>query len=88
MEKHKQIILLLLFLLVITIAHVAFDYRDDNVENNQEELQLAAQQGYEQAIVQIIERAVTCEQVPLFISNQTINMIAVECLQQAEEFEI
>ncbi len=39
-------------------------------------------QGFEYAILTIAQKAANCEQVPLFIGNQTINLIAVECLQQ------
>ena len=38
-------------------------------------------QGYQYAILQIAQQAATCQQVPLTIGNQTINVIAVECLQ-------
>jgi len=37
---------------------------------------------HEQAVVQVAQMAATCEQVPLNVQNQTINMIAVDCLQQ------
>lgn len=42
-------------------------------------------QGYEYAIVQIAQTAgyPSCQQVPLRIGNQTVNLIAVECLQQS-----
>jgi len=40
-------------------------------------------QGYAFAIAQMMEQAVTCQTVPLTFGNQTINMVAVECLQQA-----
>lgn len=42
-------------------------------------------QGYERAILQIAEQATTCQQVPLTIGEQTINLIAVECLQPPQE---
>ena len=42
--------------------------------------QQGAQYGYEQAVIQIAGMAVSCEQVPLRVENQTINMIAVDCL--------
>ncbi len=38
--------------------------------------------GYQAAILSIIQEAVQCKQVPLVFGNQTINLIAVECLQQ------
>ncbi len=40
--------------------------------------------GFEDTIVQIAQTAgyPSCQQVPLKIGNQTVNLIAVECLQQ------
>lgn len=42
-------------------------------------------QGYEFAILNIAQAAAQCQQVPLRVGNQTINLIAVECLQQAQQ---
>jgi Tfp pilus assembly protein PilO len=46
-----------------------------------------AQYGAQLAIYQIFQQAATCQQVPLFYGNstvnQTINVVAIECLQQA-----
>jgi len=39
--------------------------------------------GYQKAIIDVATIASTCQIVPLVIENQTINMIAVDCLQQA-----
>jgi len=41
-------------------------------------------QGIEFAIVSIMQQAATCQPVPLTFGNQTINLIAVECLQQPQ----
>ena len=40
------------------------------------------QYGYNQAILSIAQQAGpgSCQQVPLIVGNQTINVIAVECL--------
>ncbi len=38
--------------------------------------------GYEQAVIQVAQQAATCQQVPLRVGNETINIIAVECLRQ------
>ena len=59
-------------------------YNDVKQQEQLEVFQQGAQYGYEQAVVQIAGMAVSCEQVPLRIENQTINMIAVECLQKNE----
>ncbi len=42
-------------------------------------------EGYAYAIGQIIQQASSCQVVPLTFGNQTINIISVECLQQAQE---
>lgn len=41
----------------------------------------AYNQGYQDAILQIVRQAATCQQVPLYFGNQTINLVAVGCPQ-------
>ncbi len=41
-------------------------------------------EGVEFAIVSIMQQAATCQPVPLTFGNQTINLIAIECLQQPQ----
>ena len=36
--------------------------------------------GYKQAIIEIIEKVSTCEQMPISYNNYTLNLFAVECL--------
>jgi hypothetical protein len=50
-----------------------------------EAYQAGAQYGFDEAVTRLAEMAITCEQVPLRIENETFNVIAVGCLQQAEE---
>jgi len=38
--------------------------------------------GYAYAISQIGQQVVTCQPVPLIFGNQTINIVAVDCLSQ------
>ncbi len=45
------------------------------------QIEKGIQIGYEQMIIQIMQQASTCQQVPLTFYNQTINLIAIECLQ-------
>lgn len=42
----------------------------------------AQNQGIEFAVVSIMQQAANCQLVPLTFGDQTINLIAVECLQQ------
>ena len=83
MQKQKIIIIVLGALLVLTAGYIGLGkYNNWKQEGQIEVFQQGAQYGYEQAVIQITQQAVTCEQVPLRVENQTINMIAVECLQQ------
>jgi len=41
--------------------------------------------GYQQAVLQLMQQVSTCQQVPIVYENTTLNVIAVECLQQAQE---
>lgn len=41
-------------------------------------------EGVEAAILTIMQRAATCQAVPLTYNNQTITLIAIECLQQGQ----
>ncbi len=71
-------ILLLVIIVLIIIVVYAFVVRPTitgyvvNAQN----------QGYEQAIIQIAQQAVSCQQVPLRIGNETMNIIWVDCLRQ------
>ena len=42
-------------------------------------------QGIELAVVSIMQQAAQCQPVPLTFQNQTINVFAVECLQQSQQ---
>jgi len=39
-------------------------------------------EGVQFALASVFQAAGTCQQVPLTFNNQTINLIAIECLQQ------
>jgi len=80
--REQRIILVLIILLVLTVGYIVFSkYSDWKQEKDLERFQQGSQQGYEQAIIQIVQQAATCQQVPLRVEDQTINIIAVDCLQ-------
>lgn len=38
-------------------------------------------EGYQIAVLDIAQKAATCQPVPITVGNQTINLVALECLQ-------
>ena len=81
--KKQTITIALAVLLIVAGGYIGMGkYNDSREEKELGLLQEGAQYGYEQAVIQIVEMSANCEQVPLRVENQTINMIAVDCLQQ------
>ena len=87
-SKKKTVILIISLsaLLLAALIYVAVDiYSDYRDSRDLKFYQQGASYGYEAAVYSLVQQAVKCEQVPVTISeNQTINMIAVECLQPAQ----
>lgn len=81
MEKGRNISLIILIILVVgAFGYIGYDKYSEISQGKQA---LVFNQGIQSAVIQIAQSAATCQQVPLTIGNQTINLIAVECLQQA-----
>ena len=82
MRKQRKIIVVLGVLLIIAVGYILINaYSNHKQEKNLGIYQQGAQYGYEQAILQVAQQVSTCQQVPLTIGEQTINVVAVECLQ-------
>ncbi|MFC1769167.1 hypothetical protein ACFLZX_05375 [Nanoarchaeota archaeon] len=76
-------VIILGVLLVVAISYIVIgEFQEKKQQEQLTIYQQGAQYGYEQAVLQIVQQAITCQPVPLFVQNQTINMVAVECLQQ------
>ena len=71
------LLVLVILILLILVAYVFFV--QPAIENRQAKAQA---EGYEFAIVSVMQAAAQCQPVPLTYNNQTINLVAVECLQQ------
>ena len=41
--------------------------------------------GYQQAVSQLLQEAAKCQPVPVTLKNQTVRLIAVDCLQGASQ---
>ncbi|MAG10697.1 hypothetical protein CMI44_00065 [Candidatus Pacearchaeota archaeon] len=80
-DSQKVVLIVLIVLLVLTIGYIAFEkYSIWDQTNQIGTFQQGAQYGYEQAVIQVAQQAAVCQQVPLTVGNQTINLVAVECL--------
>jgi hypothetical protein len=79
MKKEYTIIIVLAALLVIAGCYIAYGRY---AAMQAQVYQAGGQVGYQQAIVDIMKQAYTCQPVPLYAGNQSLKMIAVECLQQ------
>ncbi len=83
MKKDRKLIIILAIFLVLAVGYISIDKYIDARQKEQISIyQQGMQAGYKQAIVQLVQQASTCQQVPVYIENQTINMIAVSCLQK------
>jgi hypothetical protein len=79
MKKEYTIIIVLAVLLVIAGCYIAYGRY---VAVQAQVYQAGGQAGYQQAILDIMKQAYTCQPVPLYAGNQSLKLIAVECLQQ------
>lgn len=88
MKNQKTIIIVMGVLLAIAMIFiVATQIRAYNIEKAAEEqvmMNQAAQEGYTTAIRELMQQASTCNPVPVFADNVTLNLVAVECLQQQQ----
>jgi len=86
MNKQIIAIVVLSALLISAIGYIGVNKYQQNRQQEQLSIyQQGMQAGYEQAVIQLVQQALTCQQVPINIQNQTINLIAVECLQAKQE---
>ena len=78
------IVIVLALLLVVAVGYIVFDkYKAKVVQQQVGIYQQGIQQGQQQALNAVYQQALTCKPTPIVMNNQTINIIAVECLQQA-----
>lgn len=82
-NKIDLLVKILILVIVILVAIIAYVFV---VKPSITSYTIEGQnQGYQYAILQIAQQAAACQQVPLTIGNQTINIIAIECLQLPQE---
>jgi len=77
-DKKKVLITLLVAIIVVMAAILVYIFViGPNITGYAVDRQ---REGYQIAILNIMQQATTCQPVPLTFENQTINLIAVECL--------
>lgn len=84
-NKDWLIITLVIGLIVVSGCLAYFKYSTSKAVQDLEKWQEGAQYGNQATLLEIVQQAVTCKTVPITVGNQTINLIAVECLQQDQE---
>jgi len=76
------IIIILIVLLILSFGYIINGKIQER--KNQEQLiiyQQGMQAGYEQAVVNLIEEAITCQQVPIIYQNKSLSVVAVDCIR-------
>ena len=82
-DKKTTAIIILIIVIIITAGYIGLQkYQQYTQQKQLTVFQQGAQYGYQQAIIQVAQQAATCQAVPLQIQDQTLNIIAVDCLQR------
>jgi len=81
MKKPLKIIIIVAVILVILVGGF-FTLRAYQGNRDAIVFSNGIQYGYAQAIVQLMNMSLSCQPVPLYAGNATLEVIAVDCLQQ------
>ena len=86
LTREKLAIIVLSVLLLLAAGYIAFlKYEEQKQQELTGVFNQGVQAGYQQAVILLFQEASTCRQVPVMVQNQTINVFAVECLQQQQK---
>jgi len=80
-RKTFWIVLVMAILLLAALIYIGIDvYSNWKADRENAIYEEGALFGLEQTVLQIAQMASTCQQVPLVVGNQTMNIIWVDCL--------
>ena len=80
-KKGNLLIAILIILLALAMGYIINDQlKERRIVREQEVYNL----GVQETISAIMKQASSCEQISLYNESSTLNLIAVECLQQQE----
>jgi hypothetical protein len=94
MSRSTVLITILALLLVLSLGYIAYNSYQNSKINElntvyQQGYNQGAAVGYQQAFVQIANAASSCQEVPLFFGNSTVNqtigIVATDCLRAAQQ---
>lgn len=81
MKKQTIAIIVLAVLLALVLSYLGVEkYQENKQQGEMEIYQKGAMFGYEQAVLQVMDAATSCEAVPLRNGNFTMDVVDVECL--------
>ncbi len=85
MANKTSILILILILIIVVLAGILAYIFILKPTINGYVIQ-GQNEGFEVAVVSIMQRAAppSCQVVPLFYNNQTVNIVSVECLSQTQ----
>tara|TARA_B100001971_G_C17855335_1_gene365539 strand:+ start:41 stop:298 length:258 start_codon:yes stop_codon:yes gene_type:complete len=77
------LIVVLIVLLAVAVAYIGYGkFKELRQQEQTGVFQQGAQYGYEQLGAMMFQQAASCQSFPITFENQTINLVAIECLQQ------
>jgi hypothetical protein len=90
LDKQKLTMFSMAVALIIAVVYIGMsEYQkmlaaeeDTKIAEQNSIYQQGMNQGYQLAVLQLLQQASTCQSVPVTANNVTLNLIAVECLQQ------
>jgi hypothetical protein len=86
LNKNSVIFTILILLLIGSFTYIFLqEYSSWKFKKEAMIYQQGAQYGYEQTVKFLYEQVLSCQQIPLTVQNETINIIAVECLVENQE---
>jgi len=79
-------IIALAILLILAVGYIGFNvYQGVKYQQQLGAYQQGLQVGSNQALIGVMNAALSCQTVPMTSGNMTINLIAVECLQVPQQ---
>ena len=86
MNKMTMAFIIMAVLLVGALGYVGYDiYSEAQNTKMMGIYQEGAAYGYELAFSEVYKQSLTCQPLPLTFNNQTVSLIATECLQQQQQ---